>query len=139
MRRLLLTWAITLVAGQALAASEPAEPKPAPHLDLYPFAAPVIQNGRLVNYVFVNMRLQGASGAEATTLKRLEPQVRDALVRAAHRTSFAVDGTQLDAARLSAVSLSEGRRIGGAKTFTGAEVLKQTPQHRRVRTVAPRS
>jgi hypothetical protein len=68
-------------------------------------------------------------------LKRLEPKLRDAMVRAAHTRSFAKadDPTMVDAARVSAAAVAEGRRIGGA--FASAEVKKQTPQHRRV---APR-
>lgn len=129
--RTVLPLLVLLAASPALAA-EPAAPKPPPYVDLYPFAAPIVQDGRLVNYVFVTIRLHGKAGADPSVLKRLEPKLRDAMVRAAHRRSFAAvgDPTSVDTARVAAAALAEGRRIGDV--FASAEVRKQTPQHRRV-------
>lgn len=131
MRRFSTALFLFALAGPALAA-DPAAPKPPPYVDLYPFAAPIVQEGRLVNYVFVTVRMHGTAEADASALKRLEPKLRDAMVRAAHRRSFARadDPTAVDAARVAATAVAEGRRIGGA--FASAEVKKQTPQHRRV-------
>ena len=137
MRSLSTVLFLLALAGPA-AAAEPAAPKPPPHMDLYPFAAPIVQDGRLVNYVFVTVRMHGAPGTDASGLKRLEPKLRDAMVRAAHRRSFARadDPTMVDPARVAALAMAEGRRIGGA--FASAEVKKQTPQRRRVVSPEPR-
>lgn len=136
--RLLPVLLFALSAAPAIAAeSKPAAPV---YLDVYPFAAPVVSEGRLVNYVFVTLRLNAAPGSDGGALKRLEPALRDAMVRAAHRTSFdlAGDPTRIDTARISAVALAEGRRLAGATTFTSAEVRKQTPQRQRVSMPPPR-
>ena len=123
-------------------AAESGPAKPPPHLDLYPFAAPITDGGRLANYVFVNVRLHGAVGNDAATIKRLEPKIRDAMVRAAHQGGFGLAGdlSHVDEARVAAVALAEARRIGGAATFTRAEIRKQTPQQQRTKSapVAPR-
>jgi hypothetical protein len=125
-----LALALVLLAGPAAAAGDKAAPKPPPFVDVYPFAAPIVRDGRLVNYVYVTLRLHGAQGGDVTALKRLEPQLRDAVVRAAHRRGFgdAADPTRVDSATVTAVALAEGRRLAGAATFVRAEVLKQTPQ-----------
>ena len=60
---------------------------------------PIVVDGQLVNYVFVYVRLNLTSGANATRLREKEPFFRDALVRAGHRTPF-----------VARRRLSEGRR-----------------------------
>jgi hypothetical protein len=65
-------------------------------------------------------------------LREKEPYYRDALVRAAHRTALnkAGDLTALDEVRVEAVLLSEARRISGPKSFSRAELMRQTPRRR---------
>lgn len=102
------------------------------YVDLAPVGLPVIVNGTVRNYVFVQARLWPAPGADPAKLRAKEPYYRDALVRAAHRTPFtrAGDWTSLDTARVEAVLLAEARRIDGAKSFKSAAVLRQTPRRR---------
>jgi hypothetical protein len=113
-----------------------AKPKGAPeddgHVDVSPFAAPVIIDGRVVNYVFVSVRLHTAPGVDRDTLKRGEPRLREAMVRAAHRTALnpAGDRSTVDEARLAKLALAEAGRVAGPKAYTRAEVRKQTPQRR---------
>ncbi len=127
--------AAVLGAGSA-GASGPApkggEGGGAKYLDLAPTGLPIIVGGRIKNYVFVQARLIPAPGADLIKLREKEPYYRDALVRAAHRTTFgkAGDWTGVDEARLEAVLLAEARRISGPKSFSRAELLKQTPRRR---------
>jgi len=118
-------------SAQAAGAAKPAGKGPA-FLELAPTGLPVIVDGRVKNYVFIQARLLPAPGADLIKLREKEPYYRDALVRAAHRTPFtkAGDWTVLDEAKLEAVLLAEARRIGGARSFSGAELVKQTPRRR---------
>lgn len=133
-----------LLASALLAAGLAAEPaaaggKPAvkggadeKQIDLAQMALPVIVNGKIKNYVFIQTRLTAASGAEAIKHREHEPFYRDALIRAAHRTSFGKpdDWTMVDERRVSAVLLAEARRISGPKAFSAAQVMKQVPRKR---------
>lgn len=131
-RSLSAGFALALLATGALAAGDKGKPKAEPggFLDVYPFAAPLIHDGRLVNYVFVSVRLQTAPGVDAQALKPKEPFMRDALVRAAHRTPFGKAGvlTEVDEARVIAAAMAEARRLIGPGTFVAASIKKQTPQ-----------
>lgn len=102
------------------------------HLELAPIGLPVIVSGKIKNYVFVQTRLLPAPGADLIKLREKEPYYRDALVRAAHRTPFnsAADWTLLDERRLEATLLAEARRISGPRSFSAAELVKQTPRRR---------
>lgn len=137
MRALVLA-AVLAVASPALA-SAPTEPVKEGHVDIDPFAVPVIAGGRVVNYVFVTLRLHTPPTADVDALKAKEPRIREALVRAAHRTPLngPTRRSELDEAGLAAVALAEARRLGGPKAFTRAEVLRQVPQ-RRLADAAPR-
>lgn len=133
-----LSLALLLLAfgapAQASGGAAAAMPAVAPHVDVYPFAAPIVHEGRLVNYVFVQLRLHGTATADGPTLKQFEPRLRDAIVREAHRSPFVVpgDANHVDDRRLTAFALAEGRRLAGPAAFASAEVRKQTPQ--RIRT-----
>lgn len=102
------------------------------HLDLAQMALPIVVNGKIKNYVFVQMRLKPAGGADLLKLRDKEPYYRDALIRAAHRVPFtrADDWTVVDEARLEATLLAEARRISGPRSFSAAELLRQTPRKR---------
>jgi hypothetical protein len=134
MRALAIAALLMLAAPPALAAGggKKAEAPSEGHVDIYPLGAPVIVKGRVVNYVFVSVRLVTPSGTDPQPLKAHEPRIREALVRAAHRTPFNSpdDRSQVDEAVVARTALAEGRRIAGAKAFVRAEVLRQTPQRR---------
>jgi hypothetical protein len=130
MRRFLLAAALTLAVSPAVAAGPAKKASPeGGHVDVAPFAVPVMIEGRVVNYVFVSVRLQVAPSADPQGLLSKEPRVREALVRASHRTPMNPPGqrSSVDESRLAKVALAEAKRIGGA-AFIGAEVRKQTPQ-----------
>ena len=130
-RALLLTLVLAaLSATPADASGKKADLDSTPYVDLAPTGLPIIVDGRLVNYVFVEVRLHVTPGHDSLALKAKEPWYRDAMVRAGHRRSFVKAGsrTEVDEARLKAVVLAEARRISGPKAFDGVELESQAPR-----------
>lgn len=106
----------------------------ASYVNLSPVAIPIIVSNRVVNYIFVRVRVNLTPGVDSPAIREKEPFFRDALVRAAHRTPFTVPGdyTKADAARMSASVLADARRIAGAAAVRSVEILSQTPKSTRV-------
>lgn len=132
-RHLLAAAPVALVAGAAHASGGGEEgKKEEPYVNLSPIALPVAVDGRLINYVFVQLRLHLAPGADGAKMRAKEPWFRDAIVRAGHRTPFTVptDYTKIDERRLLATLLAQAKAIGGAGSFTKAELVTQTPKQR---------
>jgi hypothetical protein len=124
----------------ALAAALPftarAEPEPkgktdvGQYVDLQPVALPIVSNGKLVNYVFVSLRLNLASSANAQKLREKEPFFRDALVRAAHRAPFntPTDLQSVDVGRLTASVMRDAAVIAGPGAVRSVAVTSQAPR-----------
>ncbi|MBI1408059.1 MAG: hypothetical protein GC145_18250 [Caulobacter sp.] len=134
-RRHLLAIAPLMLAATAARASEGGEGKKeaaGQYVDLSPVALPIVVDGRLINYVFVSVRLNLAPSADSVKWRAKEPYFRDALVRAGHRTPFTnpKNYTVIDEARLKSTMLREARAIGGDKYFTSVTVTSQTPKQR---------
>ena len=135
MRRIFLIAGLAALAAAgpagAAGASKKEEKTASAHVDIAPVALPGVVRGQIVNYVFVGVRLNLAPMANVQKLREQEPFFRDALVRAAHRDPFtkADDYLVIDEARLKAVMLKEGVRIGG-KDVQSVAVLSQTPKRR---------
>lgn len=102
------------------------------YVELQPVALPIIYQGRLVNYVFVNVRINLTTPANAARLREKEPYFRDALVRTGHRTPFTLTGdlSQVDAPRLTAVMMREAARIAGPGQIRSVVVTSQAPRRR---------
>ena len=130
MRRL-LALAVIAAALAGPAAAEQAIKGANPTVLMTPVAMPVVVNGRLVNYVFVTIRLSLSPKADSVKLRAMEPYFRDALVRAGHRTPFtrADNYTLLDDARLKAALLREANAIGGAGSVIGATINREQAMH----------
>jgi hypothetical protein len=129
MRRLVLVPLIAaLLATPALAAEE--KPQLGQYVDLATVALPVVWQGRLINYVFVSVRLNLRANVDAFAQRAKEPYFRDALVRAAHRHPFtrSDDFTHLDTNALAAAMMAESARLAGPGVVTGVVVTNQTPQ-----------
>ncbi len=129
-RRDLIAASVSLAAGPAAAAGDGDRPAGAT-LNVSGVGLPVIVGGRLRNYVFVSLRLHlGSATPEAMRLK--EPFLRDALVRAGHRTPFVVadDWTRLDEAALAASLMRAAATIAGRGAVSRVEVVSQAPRRR---------
>jgi hypothetical protein len=100
-----------------------------------PVALPVVVNGKVVNYVFVSVRIDLAPMVDASKMREREPYFRDALVRAAHRTPFtmASDYTKIDEPRLKAALYRDAVAIAGASAIKGVAVVSQAPKSQRVK------
>ncbi len=134
-RHLLAALPLALAAGSALAAGggEEGEKKADNQfVNLSPIALPVVVNGRVINYVFVQLRVNLTPSADAAKWRTKEPWFRDAIVRAGHRTPFTVatDYTRIDEARVKAVLMREAAAITGPKVVASVTVLNQTPKQR---------
>ena len=135
--RLGLAMAASLIFG-AFPPAQAAEPTKKPgagqYFNISPVGVPVISNGRLVNYVFVALRLNIRPGLDATAIGRKEPFFRDALVRLGHRVALNPphDLNRLDEPTVKARMMAESARIAGPGVVTSVEILSQAPQHRLV-------
>ena len=127
MRVLAVVLLLLFSAAPAFAGSAAA---PLQYVDVGPLALPVVQQGKLCNYVFVTVRLHLVPEADAETWRSKEPYFRDALVRAGHRTPFVIPGDwmKLDQAALKRSMLTEAIRIAGRNIFTSIEVIRSAPQ-----------
>ena len=104
------------------------------YVDLQPVGLPVVSNGRLVNYVFVYVRVNLTSAANVSRLREKEPFFRDALVRAGHRMPFnsPSDLGKIDAPRLIATLSRDAAIITGPGQIRSVVVISQTPRRRLV-------
>jgi hypothetical protein len=136
-RRLMIAAALAAVAGHALAAGRPPAKAAASkvvgqYVDLQPVGLPIVVDSRLVNYVFVNVRLNLAANANTAKWREKEPFFRDALVRAAHRTPFTRldDYQKIDADKLAAILMREAGAIAGEGVVRSAVVTSETSRYR---------
>jgi len=136
MRRLILAVAgCLLLAATSATAGEGGKDKekgkdPGLYVDLQPVGLPVVLDGRLINYVFVSIRIQLTPKANVSKLRAQEPYFRDALVKLGHRTPFTnpTSYATLDMPRLKSSFGQEAARIGGAGMIKSIEVVTETPQ-----------
>ncbi len=122
-----------LCAPPALAAEEKAAPKDVgQYVDLSPVALPIVVDGKLINYVFVSVRVVLTTTANTAKLREREPYFRDALVRAGHRTPFtnSKDYMSIDAPRLQATMMREAVAIAGPKDIKAITITSQAPKRR---------
>ncbi|WP_372785830.1 hypothetical protein [Phenylobacterium sp.] len=133
-RLLILAAPLLILAGAAHAAEKSGEKtkEVGQYVDLQPVALPLVFDGRLVNYVFVYVRVNLRNGADVIKIREKEPAFRDALVRAGHRTPFTVPGSweRVDEAKLSAAMAPAASVIAGAGNMTSVVVTSQAPQKR---------
>jgi hypothetical protein len=133
MRRLALAiLAAFAVSGPALAEGEGGAPAPGGSTVLMsPVALPIVVDGKLVNYIFVTLRLHLSANADAVRLRTMEPYFRDALVRVGHRTPFVRPDnyTVLDDNRLSAAVLSQAVALAGPGQVVSVQIVREQAQH----------
>ncbi|WP_374516135.1 hypothetical protein [Brevundimonas sp.] len=124
--------AAPVALGAAPAAASEAERASGATLNISGVGLPVIAGGRLRNYVFVSLRLHLGGSATPESMRLKEPFLRDALVRAGHRTPFVVadDWTRLDETALSASLMRAAAGIAGRGAVARVEVVSQAPRRR---------
>lgn len=131
MRRALIAL-LLLLTTPALAAEEGKDKKAdaAQYIEISTVALPVIWKGKLVNYVFVAVRLNVAKGFDAIVLREKEPYFRDSLVRQAHRSPFTDPKTftKLDEAAIKRFVAGEAVRILGPRAISSVEIMSSQPQ-----------
>jgi flagellar basal body-associated protein FliL len=135
MKRLLLALVLLLSASSAFA-EEKKKDEVGQNVSISPVSLPVVVDGKLVNYVFVTVRLELSASANASKLREKEPYFRDALVRAGHRTPFTLlsDLTKIDEAKLKAAMMREAAAIAGAGAVRSVTLINQAPKSLRVPT-----
>ena len=133
MRQVMLAAFVFTALAAVPASSTAAEGAPAPNptVLMSPVALPIVVDGKLVNYVFVTLRLSLSPGADPPTMRGKEPYFRDALVRAGFRQPFVRpdDYTRLDDVRLKAVLLHEAAAIVGPDMVVSAQIIREQSQH----------
>jgi hypothetical protein len=131
-RSILAALPLALSAGSALAAGGGEGKADDRALELLPIALPIVADGKLVNYVFVHLKLNLSPAADPAVMRAKEPWFRDAIVRAGHRTPFtlASDYTRVDEARLKAALVREVAAIVGPGKVASAVLVRQTPKER---------
>jgi flagellar basal body-associated protein FliL len=142
-RRALIAAAVLTLTASAAHAAEPkkeGQGDVGQYVDLQPVGLPIVNRGQLVNYVFVYVRINLTSSANAARLREKEPFFRDALVRAGHRTPFTDPDnlSQVDVARLTAALSREAAAIAGPGQIRSVVVTSQAPR-RRVRIPSPQA
>lgn len=131
-----------LIAGSALAmvfaglapvalASESSSAEPAVY-EMTMIGFPVIRDGRLLNYVFVNMKLHLAKGTRPEAIQAKEAQLRDVLVRTGHRTPFILpdNNRELNTRALTASVMAHAATLYGRGIVTRVEVMRQMSRNR---------
>lgn len=131
-RRTLIAAGTTVALAPRMALASDPKPGAAPALEIENLGLPVIADGRLRNYVFVEVRLLIAAGQPQEAVRVKAPYLRDALVRAAHATPFTRpnDWNSLDATALSAAMMRAATAIVGRGMVTRVELVAQTPRRR---------
>jgi hypothetical protein len=135
MKFIALAAALVLTVSPALA-SEPAKKadESGQYVSISPVGLPVVLNGKVINYIFVTVRVELSPSANAAKLREREPYFRDALVRAGNRTPFTKTSnyTQIDEAKLKAALMRDAPAIAGAGAVKGITIINQAPKSLRV-------
>lgn len=102
------------------------------YVELQPVGLPIVVDGVLVNYVFVQIRLVLTLSADVAKLRAKEPFFRDALVRAGHRAPFTLksDYSKIDAPRLIATLTRDVNAIAGPGQVKQVVLTSEKPRRR---------
>ncbi|MEN5144805.1 hypothetical protein [Brevundimonas diminuta] len=133
-RALIIAAALSGLAFSGPTAASPAAEAPVAHagFDMTGVGLPVIVNGRVRNHVFVVLKLYPGEGQAPDAVRAKEPYLRDALVRAGHRTPFVLadDWNRLDAEAMGASLIRAADALIGKGAIARVEVVSQTPRRR---------
>jgi flagellar basal body-associated protein FliL len=134
--RLTALFAAIVLLGAApavAAADEAAKPAAIDRQMIAPnIVTPVVRDGKLVNYLFVTVEVDFTNQANAMKLRDRAHFLRDALLRASHRTSMAdplQDNQVNKAAAEAAFRLAANEALGAENvksvTVTGVDSLRR--------------
>ncbi|HWU49836.1 MAG TPA: hypothetical protein VN042_08175 [Asticcacaulis sp.] len=128
-RRHLLLLAPLMLAAPAHA-GEDKKNAAAPSVQLASVGIPVMKDNRLVNYLFLSIKVNLTGKANEAKLRDMEPYFRDAIVRLASQTSFAQADNEdvLDIPRFSAAVIPEFEKFAGPGTIKSLDILAQNPK-----------
>jgi hypothetical protein len=126
--------ALAVAGGLGLAATAPAqaagaekkeEAESARATDVLNLVVPVVRQGRLVNYVFINARIQLAGGVDVWKARDKGAFLRDALLKAVHRQSIAHPerDDSVDPAAAQALIARVARQTLGQDAVRSVEIL----------------
>ncbi|MGX1747065.1 MULTISPECIES: hypothetical protein [unclassified Brevundimonas] len=131
-RALILAVAGAALSGPALASPSAETPAQPVSFNLTGVGLPIIVGGRVRNYIFVVLKLHLGQGHALDAVRAKEPYLRDALVRAGHRTPFVLtdDWNQVDPEALSASLIRSADALIGKGAITRVEVVSQAARRR---------
>lgn len=131
-RALILAVAGAALSGPALASPSAETPAQPVSFNLTGVGLPIIVGGRVRNYIFVVLKLHLGQGRALDAVRAKEPYLRDALVRAGHRTPFVLadDWNQVDAEALSASLIRSADALIGKGAIARVEVVSQAARRR---------
>lgn len=131
----LFVFTAATVPAPAVWAAKPKTASPDPNVRLANVGVPIIQGGRVINYVFVAVKLNLTPKAVVVTIKEKEPFFRDRIVHVSHQVDFAEPGRtdRLDEAKFSKIMLKEFSDIAGKGMIASVEVALQNPKARQKR------
>lgn len=109
-----------------------------PSIPLAPVAVPITVDGKLVNYVFLSIKIMLSPKADLYRLVGQEPYYRDALVRAGHRQNLGVPGdpNRVDEALVKTVLKREAASFMDARMIASIQIVRQDPKKHLPRTAS---
>lgn len=130
---LALAWAGTAAAAEEKGKDKEKAPSEADlRLDITGLGLPVLENGRVINFIFVRIRINMNPGISKPDIDAGDPFIRERVLRAAYRTPLNTGNElmALDTEKLTAVTLREARAYYGAARVRSVEIRDQKPQKR---------
>lgn len=127
---LILAFLASCLVTPALAAGPAAPLKVDPTIPLAPVAVPVTHEGRLINYVFISIKVVLSPRADLITLSGKEPYFRDVLVRAAHRQNLMAPGdpNRINEALVKTIIMRESASFMDPRLIARVDIVRQDPR-----------
>lgn len=124
--------ALAFAPATALASPEAEKPPEVTWVTMTGVGLPIIVDGRVINHVFVELKLHLKTGHPLEAVRAKDAFMRDALVRAGHRTPFVLanDWNRINSRTLSTAMMQIANQQVGAGTVTRIEIVRQTPRVR---------
>lgn len=130
----LLLGPLGLSSAQASAGKAEAEADSNRSIEIQSVPAPIFKDGKLLNYIFLSVKLEMAKGQNVLSDRERVHFVRDALVRNLHKTSIGQadkfdevdENVALQVVRASAAQIFGDKAVAGV-LITSAEPLRQRP------------